>query len=1073
MPRFDLEQDAFLIKGYNQARPFSSFLPGIAGPFGKPMWVFYTNRGQCVSSFGVSNKNGAMLEFYAANKAYQLTPLQGFRTFLKIRQGAKTIFYEPFSTTANPKIRQTLKVRAHEIELEEVNSELGLQVQVVFFNAPNEDVPVLVREIKIQNKTKKSMSMDVLDGLPVVVPYGLGEWPIKHMSRTMEAFAQVEHANDHLPYFKLKVEPGDRPEVIWIHAGFFSFTLWNGKSLPIATDPDNVFGEDTSFQVPHEFVRKKRLDLGVQRYETLSPCAFSMSTMTLKPQSAETLHSFYGQVEQWIQAQAFRERVMSSTQWYPRKHEENRRLLDELTHRFALHCSSDVLSAYTRQCYLDNTLRGGQPFVIKTGAGDHAFHFYSRKHGDMERDYNQFEVSASYFSQGNGNFRDVNQNRRSEVLTEPSMTAANVETFFNLIQLDGYNPLVIQFERFYIEKDHLSDIQNLLKSEAQDHLIPWVASPFKPGDLYERLLKTYSRDEAYALFLKTLSRAKKIQDAAHGEGFWIDHWTYNLDLLENYLAVYPDQSRALLVERRDFTYFDNDHAVLPRSRKYVRRADGSVRQLHAVMPDKEKHQLIRHRPMDPHKARTHYGQGSIYHTSLLVKIMGLLAIKAATLDPFGVGLEMESEKPGWCDALNGLPALFGSALNESLELKRWAVAVQTLVASTMQAGETHKFPIEVAELIKAVGEALALAKMDDFYKTWDTLASLKESFREKTRFGVAGEEGTLTREDLQTFLNTLVHVLDAGTAKAFDAKGICATFFMHEVKRYETLPLPQQTDPKAESIQTVKVLEFKQIPLSYFLEGPTKALRVIPSLAEAKKLYKAVKASELYDKKLKMYKLNVPLEKESFEIGRNKTFTPGWLENESAFLHMAYKWQLEILRSGLTEEFFEEMKNSIVAFQKPEVYGRSPLENSSFIASSRFPDARVHGTGFVARLSGATAEWISMVLYMGLGKEPFQWVEGELRFSPQPTLAGWLFSARATDDFEKDTFGFKLFGNTWIVYRNPGRKDTFGRRVLRPVAFTLLYPDGKKIEHTGSYLPDTLARELRDGKLARVTIDLK
>ena len=70
----------------------------------------------------------------------------------------------------------------------------------------------------------------------------------------------------------------------------------------------------------------------------------------------------------------------------------------------------------------------------------------------MERDYNFFEVFPSYFSQGNGNYRDVNQNRRSEVLFFPGMQACNIETFFNLIQLDGFNPLIIQFEKFYIPR---------------------------------------------------------------------------------------------------------------------------------------------------------------------------------------------------------------------------------------------------------------------------------------------------------------------------------------------------------------------------------------------------------------------------------------------------------------------------------------------------------------------------------------------------------------------------------------------------------------------------------------------
>src|SRR5688572_16979361 len=117
-PQFSLENDAFVIENYNQARPFSSFLPGIAGLFGKPMWVFYTNRGQCISSFGIRNKNGAMLEFYPANKAYTHTPLLGFRTFIRRKRGKNWEVYEPFQVNAGTHCRQVLSLRAQEVEFE-------------------------------------------------------------------------------------------------------------------------------------------------------------------------------------------------------------------------------------------------------------------------------------------------------------------------------------------------------------------------------------------------------------------------------------------------------------------------------------------------------------------------------------------------------------------------------------------------------------------------------------------------------------------------------------------------------------------------------------------------------------------------------------------------------------------------------------------------------------------------------------------------------------------------------------------------------------------------------------------
>ena len=89
----------FLLPDYTQTRPFSSFLPGIAGPLGIPLWVFYVNRGQAIAAFGIQNKDNPIMEFQPANKAYQMTPAVGFRTFIKAaHNGDGATFYEPFAS---------------------------------------------------------------------------------------------------------------------------------------------------------------------------------------------------------------------------------------------------------------------------------------------------------------------------------------------------------------------------------------------------------------------------------------------------------------------------------------------------------------------------------------------------------------------------------------------------------------------------------------------------------------------------------------------------------------------------------------------------------------------------------------------------------------------------------------------------------------------------------------------------------------------------------------------------------------------------------------------------------------
>lgn len=47
-------------------------------------------------SVGSVNKNGAMMEFLPASKAYQEVPWVGFRTFIKGTREGKTWMHQPF-----------------------------------------------------------------------------------------------------------------------------------------------------------------------------------------------------------------------------------------------------------------------------------------------------------------------------------------------------------------------------------------------------------------------------------------------------------------------------------------------------------------------------------------------------------------------------------------------------------------------------------------------------------------------------------------------------------------------------------------------------------------------------------------------------------------------------------------------------------------------------------------------------------------------------------------------------------------------------------------------------------------
>jgi hypothetical protein len=212
-----------------------------------------------------------------------------------------------------------------------------------------------------------------------------------------------------------------------------------------------------------------------------------------------------------------------------------------------------------------------------------------------------------------------------------------------------------------------------------------------------------------------------------------------------------------------------------------------------------------------------------------------------------------------------------------------------------------------------------------------------------------------------------------------------------------------------------------------------------------------------------MYKVNAPFNGVPVEIGRAKVFTPGWLENESVWLHMEYKYMLEVLKAGMYEEFFADFKNVLVPFMKPQTYKRSILENSSFIASSAYPDKSSHGRGFVARLSGATAEFIDMWLYMTTGKKIFSLDKsGKLIFKLSPILPAWLFRT--------GKFTFKLLGSIEVEYINNKKSDTYNGGV-KPVSYKLTV-DNKEVNINEPFITEPYSRLIRDRKVKKIIVSL-
>lgn len=1065
----------FTIENYSDNKPFASFLPGIAGLKGIPMWAFYVNRGQAVCSFGIKDKDHPIMEFFPAYKCFQTVDYIGFRTFIKSYKEEGFEYYEPFSSI-NPftKGKNKMFIGANECEIEEISKDETLRTNVCYFTLPEEGVAALVRKVTITNISNKTVRLEVIDGMPAVIPSGTSNGGLKEIGNTLKAWMSVYNTENKLPFYKLRASAGDSAEVSSIEEGHFylCFMKRDGKEvlLPPIVDANVIFGNNTSLSYPTNFIESSLKELYENKQMTANkiPAGFFGAEKTIVPGENMEIYSLIGHATSLDLVEKLKSKFVSF-KFVDEKYKEAKALVLEITEDINTQTSSKVFDEYCRQSYLDNVLRGGYPLLIGDNKIPMVYHVYSRKHGDLERDYNFFLTEPEFYSSGNGNYRDVNQNRRSDVFFHPEIEDFNVHTFMNLIQLDGYNPLVINGYVFRIKEESPKEFMKFIEQEYQAKMEATIKNTFTMGKLVDFLInnKIALKISLEDMVQCILRECEQVIVAVHGEGYWTDHFTYNIDLIESYLKIYPDKKKEALLKKEDFTYYDNDTIVLPREKKYV-LSKGKVRQYEATQHCVEKIKLIESRIKDQNIMRQQQGKGKIYKSNLLSKLIILALNKFSLLDPMGMGIEMEGGKPGWDDALNGLPGIFGSSMAESYELLRLFNFILELQGEYK--GEILKIPLEIFTLMNKI-----LQSIDNFNKCivgdknyiyWDEVSTIREEYRENCKFGFDGQEEELTLGELGIVIDKLSSKLSCGIQKAYEENNnMYPTFFYYEVTEYELLYNEDGTKKvNKNNLPLVKAKKFKQENMPLFLEGTVRALKIQKDIETSRGIYGHIKSSTLFDEKLKMYKLNECLDEQSIEIGRVRAFTRGWLENETIWLHMEYKYILEVLNNGLYSEFFSDFKNVLVPFFDAHIYGRSPLENSSFIASSANPDESVHGNGFVARLSGATAEFLGIWNVMMAGHKPFFIREGMLCLQLKPILPAWLFD-------EKDKISFNFLGNTKVTYTNSGKKDTYDSGV-KISKIALYYADGNKVNIDGDVIVEPYSYEVRTGKIVRIEIDL-
>jgi hypothetical protein len=230
----------------------------------------------------------------------------------------------------------------------------------------------------------------------------------------------------------------------------------------------------------------------------------------------------------------------------------------------------------------------------------------------------------------------------ADVFFEPRVADFNIRAFASLIQADGYNPLVVQGASFSLPAEKrdryfgLAEHRRGLNPPATPAKPPEgdspslapaskksLSAPFTPGKLLTAAIGAGLRQPVEFLE-NVLAQSEQHIRAEFGEGYWVDHWTYILDLLDSYLAIYPDKKADLLFDSEPLPFYDSPEVVLPRRERYV-LSGGKPRQLNALRKDPEKAALIAARGENGYWARAKNGQGELFRLNLFGKLSLLAA----------------------------------------------------------------------------------------------------------------------------------------------------------------------------------------------------------------------------------------------------------------------------------------------------------------------------------------------------------------------------------------------------------------------------------------------------------------
>jgi hypothetical protein len=805
----------FKISNTDQMRPF--FMSIVSH---SDHWMFISSTGGL--SAGRINSDHALFPYYTDDKITEAHEHTGSKTILLVEQEEKTFLWEPFSSNYQRvyKVERNIykNTYGNKVLFEEINLDLGITFSYEWLSSEKFG---FVRNSRIKNSNSLNKSIQLLDGIQNLLPYGVPEGLQSGSSNLVDAYKKCELEADTIGIYALsaiisdKAEPSEalKANLVFSLGLKNKAVLLSSKQLDLFRKGHGVKQEtdikaergayfiNTSFELVSGTQKEWMIVADISktvseiielRKKLNSPEALIKSVIEDIELGSDRLVSLVG-ASDGLQLTADKRRNtrhFANTMFNVMRggiFDENYTIEKADFIRYIKQANSEVYNE--KIALLNNLPEQFDLFAIKTlSKQDNHRDFqrlcneylplkFSRRHGDPSRPWNKFSINLRNEDDGSkildyqGNWRDIFQNWEALAHSYPSFIEGMMFKFLNASSFDGYNPYRV----------------------------------FKDGFEWE----TIEPDNPWSYI-----------------GYWGDHQIiYLLKFLEFIQQYYPEKFDE---------YFKEDSFVYANIPYRIKPFEALIEDpKNTIDYDYKRESAIekRREQIGADGALLTNPEGSVYQVNFIEKILATVLAKISNYIPEG-GIWMNTQRPEWNDANNALVGN-GVSMVTLYYLRRFLAFFKELI------NQSAVSEVQISAELKKC--------FDQIHETLESSAHLlKGSISDQQRMQVLSGLGVAASEYRQTIYDQAF----SGKKTTFKT-GEFLTFIEIALKHLEySIESNQREDQLYHAYNLMTVTEDKGVAISYLpemLEGQVAVLSSGYLDTEASlAVLDALKASKLF-----------------------------------------------------------------------------------------------------------------------------------------------------------------------------------------------------------------------------------